>query len=103
MLVFPCNQFGGQEPNPDNKAILHDIDKKYNINFQMFAKVDVLPDSMEQSQVYKYLTSVSGSAPQWNFCKYLVNQEGEVVQYFTHLHDFKEIEQSIEYLTSKAL
>lgn len=103
VLVFPCNQFGGQEPNPDNAAILEHIDKTFHINFEMFAKVDVLPHSNTQSPLYKYLTNVSGSVPQWNFCKYLVNGAGEVVQYFNQVQDFKEIEQSIDYLTSKGI
>ncbi len=44
VLVFPCNQFGGQEPG-DNYDIFEQITDKYYINFPMFSKIDVLGEN----------------------------------------------------------
>lgn len=100
VLAFPCNQFGEQEPN-SNEAIWNFAYNNYAVNFPMFGKVDVKGD--KTCQVYKFLTETTGSTPSWNFCKYLVNPNGEVVQYFTQLDTFKSIKQSIQYLLEKSI
>jgi glutathione peroxidase len=81
VLGFPCNQFGSQEPGTEE-----DIQKfcksKYNVSFDMFAKIDVNGD--EASPVYKDLTSKANPAGpiKWNFEKFLIGRNGEIVARF---------------------
>ena len=98
VLAFPCNQFGGQEPAA-NEEILKFAKDKYDVNFPMFAKVDVKGE--EISKVYEHLTKTVLSTPTWNFCKYLVDRNGEVVQFFKEKDSFVTIRQSLDYLISR--
>ena len=98
VLAFPCNQFGGQEPSA-NEEILKFAKDKYDVNFPMFAKVDVKGEDI--SKVYEYLTKTVLSTPTWNFCKYLVDRNGEVVQFFKVKDSFVTIRQSLDYLISR--
>lgn len=98
VLAFPCNQFGGQEP-AQNQDIFNFAKENYGVNFPMFAKVDVKGEQL--AAVYDYLTSATLSKPSWNFCKYLVDRDGQVVQFFTVQDDFKAIRQSISYLLTR--
>jgi glutathione peroxidase len=78
VLGFPSNDFGGQEPGQEA-----DIKKfcslEYRVTFPMFAKVATKGDA--QSPVYRFLTAHHG-APKWNFHKYLVGKDGQVVREF---------------------
>lgn len=78
VLGFPSNDFGGQEPGSEA-----DIKKfcalKYRVTFPMFAKVKTKGDG--QSSVYHFLTA-KHPAPRWNFHKYLVGKDGQVIQSF---------------------
>lgn len=98
VLGFPCNQFGKQEP-ASNTNILQHVKRKYHVNFPLFAKIDVSGPSI--SSIYKYLFEVTGKSPQWNFCKYLIDQNGSVMQYFTQQQPFEEIKESIDNLIMK--
>ena len=99
VLAFPCNQFGGQEP-ASNEDILRFVKEKYDVNFPMFAKVDVKGEQI--AVVYEHLTGTLLSSPKWNFCKYLVDGSGKVVQFFKEQDDFANIRQSIDYLLRPA-
>ncbi len=84
VLGFPCNQFLGQEPG-DSKQISEFCTKNYGITFDMFAKVDVNKDGA--CDLYKYLTAKEappvGKGPvSWNFEKFLINRQGELVNRF---------------------
>ena len=81
ILGFPCNQFGRQEPGSES-----DIEEfcqlNYGVSFPMFAKIDV--NGSNTAPIYKYLKKSSkgilGSEKiKWNFTKFLVNRDGEVV------------------------
>lgn len=98
VLAFPCNQFGGQEP-ASNEEILRSVKEKYGVNFPMFAKVDVKGEQI--AAVYEHLTGTLLSSPTWNFCKYLVDQSGRVVQFFKEQDDFVKIRESLDYLLSR--
>jgi glutathione peroxidase len=78
VLGFPANDFGSQEPGSEA-----DIKKfcslKYKVTFPMFAKVKTKGDG--QSPVYKFLTAKHGE-PKWNFHKYLVGKDGQVIAAF---------------------
>ncbi|XP_074643191.1 glutathione peroxidase 7-like [Tubulanus polymorphus] len=78
VLGFPCNQFGAQEPGT-NEQIKKFAQINYKVNFPMFAKINVV-DGITVAPLWKYLAEKSGSAPQWNFWKYLVSSDGEVLQ-----------------------
>ena len=81
ILGFPCNQFGAQEPG-DEAEIASFCSLTYNVSFPMFKKVEV--NGAATHPVYKFLKA---SAPgvlgtegvKWNFTKFLVNRDGEVV------------------------
>lgn len=94
VLAFPCNQFGGQEPGSMDEIV--SFAKSYDINFPIFSKVNV--HGTEVCDVYSYLVGKTGTVPQWNFCKYLVDREGAVRQYFSQNGAFSAIRQSLLYL-----
>ena len=84
VLGFPCNQFGGQEPG-SKEEIGEFCKKNYGVSFQMFEKVDV--KGKDQHPLYQWLTDKSQNgwndkAPGWNFCKYLINEKGELVEFY---------------------
>ena len=76
MLAFPCNQFGAQEPGT-NEEILEFARSKYGASFPMFAKIEVNGDGA--AELYQYL---KGDGPDiaWNFTKFLVGRDGEVLK-----------------------
>ena len=78
VLGFPCNQFGAQEPGAPGQ-IQDFCQRNFGVTFPMFAKVDVKGEA--QSPVYAVLAAELG-APQWNFHKYLVGKEGQVLAAF---------------------
>ncbi len=84
VLGFPCDDFGGQEPGA-NVAIEHFCKKNYGVTFQLFEKLSVKGKSI--SPLYKWLTDKNKNgwneqAPTWNFCKYLINEKGELIKFF---------------------
>jgi glutathione peroxidase len=80
VLAFPANNFGNQEPGT-NAEIKEFCSTKYNVTFDVFAKLSVAGE--DQSPLYKYLTEHSdekiAGKVQWNFQKYLVGREGTVL------------------------
>jgi glutathione peroxidase len=81
VLGFPCNQFGGQEPGT-NDEIKEFCQTKYAVKFDLFDKIDVNGD--QASPLYKYLTGpdlpVADRGPvKWNFEKFLVGRNGQVI------------------------
>ncbi len=84
VLGFPCNQFLGQEPG-SAVEIETFCQKNYGVTFPMFDKVDVKGEG--QSPVYKWLSDKSqngwcSDVPSWNFCKYYINEKGELKNFF---------------------
>ncbi|HET8715651.1 MAG TPA: glutathione peroxidase [Holophagaceae bacterium] len=78
VLGFPCNQFGGQEPGGAGEIEAF-CRTTYGATFPMAEKVDVKGPA--QSPVYAFLTAEHGE-PQWNFHKYLVGRDGQVIRAF---------------------
>jgi glutathione peroxidase len=76
VLGFPANDFGGQEPG-SNKQIADFCVNQYAIDFPMFAKID-----LKKSPLYADLQKATGTAPRWNFHKYLIDRNGQQVQSF---------------------
>jgi glutathione peroxidase len=84
VLGFPCNQFGGQEPG-SSEEIQEFCSTTYGVTFPMFEKIDVNGD--DRHPLYEDLTATpdaEGAAGdiQWNFEKFLVSPDGEVIQRF---------------------
>ncbi len=84
VLGFPCNQFMGQEPG-SAEEIATFCSANYGVTFPMFEKVDV--KGKEQSPIYQWLSSPEKNGwceevPSWNFCKYLINEKGELTHFF---------------------
>lgn len=98
ILGFPCNDFGGQEPGT-NEEIKSFCSLNYDVSFPMFDKVHVKGD--DKAPLFNLLTnnSVTGkSAIKWNFEKFIINKEGDVVDRFrsTTKPDSKKITSLIE-------
>ncbi|HLT71487.1 MAG TPA: glutathione peroxidase [Cyclobacteriaceae bacterium] len=79
VLGFPANNFLWQEP-ADNNAIAAFCEKNYGVTFQLFEKINV--KGKERHELYKWLEAKTGKLPSWNFCKYLVNEDGTDVKFF---------------------
>jgi glutathione peroxidase len=84
VLGFPCNQFMGQE-SKSNAEIKQFCSLKYSVTFPMFEKSDVKGSS--KSPLYAWLSNKNQNGwcdkePTWNFCKYLINERGELVDFF---------------------
>lgn len=80
ILAFPCNQFGGQEPD-DDAAIRAFCEKIYSVTFPLFAKIDVNGEHVDP--LYQYLKQAApgllgSEAIKWNFTKFLVKKDGTV-------------------------
>ena len=79
VLGFPSNDFGAQEPGTEAQ-IKSFCDVNYQVTFPLYAKVATKGDA--QSPVYQFLTTGHGT-PKWNFHKYLVGKDGQVVGEFS--------------------
>ncbi len=82
VLGFPCDQFGHQEPG-DEAEIKNFCSLNYDVSFPMFAKIDV--NGSDTHPLYKYLKHeakglLGSEAIKWNFTKFLVGKDGEVVK-----------------------
>ena len=85
VIGFPANDFKGQETK-DNETIAAFCKKNYGVSFPLMAKSIVIKKN-EQNEVFKWLSSTAingwnNQEPAWNFCKYLVNEEGTLTNYF---------------------
>ena len=89
VLGFPCNQFGAQEPGtPDEIATF--CSTSYGVTFPMFEKIDVNGD--DRHAIYSELTAVADGEGhsgdiRWNFEKFLVGRDGEVIARFSPMVD----------------
>ena len=83
ILAFPCNQFGNQEPG-DADEIRNFCSLNYDVSFPLMRKVEV--NGNDADPLWKYLKSeksgLLGSRIKWNFTKFLVDREGNVVGRF---------------------
>lgn len=82
VLGFPCDQFGHQEPG-DEAEIQQFCSTKFNVTFPMFAKIEV--NGPGAHPLYQFLKSeksglLGTEAIKWNFTKFLINRQGDVVK-----------------------
>ncbi|XP_024372544.1 probable phospholipid hydroperoxide glutathione peroxidase [Physcomitrium patens] len=103
ILAFPCNQFGGQEPG-SNAQIKQFACTRFKAEFPIFDKVDV--NGPQEAPVYKFLKSqkrgsILGDTIKWNFAKFLVDKNGNVVDRYAPTTPPSKIENDIQkYLRS---
>ena len=84
IIGVPCNQFGKQEPGDEN-TISEFCEVNYGVSFTITEKVDVKGNA--QHPLYQWLTQarkngVKNSSVKWNFQKYLINPEGQFVDFY---------------------
>ena len=84
VLGVPCNQFGGQEPKSEDE-IMEFCKSNYGVSFLMSEKINV--KGSNQHPLYSWLTNKnnngsSNSSVKWNFQKYLINEDGKLINYF---------------------
>ena len=90
MLAFPCNQFGKQEPD-SNAEILKFATTKFGVKFPMFSKIEVNGEGA--CDLYQWLRGETGGGDiQWNFEKFLIGRDGNVIERMSPMVTPEEIE-----------
>jgi glutathione peroxidase len=97
VLGFPCDQFGHQEPG-DEAEIKNFCSLTYDVTFPLYAKVDVNGDNAHP--LWKFLKKEKGGllgidAIKWNFTKFLVDKNGEVIKRYAPTDTPEKIEKDI--------
>ena len=99
ILAFPCNQFGDQETGT-NEEIQEFCQINYGLSFPVFAKIDV--NGKHAHPFYQYLRSqkrnLLSNAIKWNFTKFLIDQNGNVINRYDPSLNPKEISRKIQKL-----
>ena len=99
ILDFPCNQFGHQAPGSEQE--IHEFcQMHYDVTFPQFSKIDV--NGKNEAPLYTYLKKqkggILGRNIKWNFTKFLVDREGNVVERFAPTTTPENIEEKIKEL-----
>lgn len=97
ILAFPSNQFGNQEPGTE--AQIKEFAQGYNAQFDMFSKIDV--NGADAHPLWKLLKDQPNgkgflvNSIKWNFTKFLINREGQLVKRYGPLEDPSVVEQDL--------
>ena len=101
ILAFPCDQFLHQEPGT-NAEIMEFCELNYGVTFPVFAKIDV--KGPKADSLFKYLSEkqpgLLGEAIKWNFTKFLIDSQGNVVERFAPTTAPEKLSKDIERLTA---
>tara|TARA_Y100001972_G_scaffold101133_1_gene125876 strand:- start:146 stop:625 length:480 start_codon:yes stop_codon:yes gene_type:complete len=100
VLGFPCNQFGHQEPG-DEAQISEFCELNFGVDFPLFGKIDVNGD--DAHPLYRHLKEeapglLGSKAVKWNFTKFLVNRDGQVVKRYAPTDKPESLAKDIEKL-----
>lgn len=102
VLDFPSNQFGGQAPGTDTE-IANFCTSRFGTTFDRFAKIDV--NGENEDPLYTYLKKsqggLLGDKIKWNFTKFLVDREGNVVERYSSQKKPENLSKEIEKLLDK--
>jgi glutathione peroxidase len=84
ILGFPANNFGGQEPG-SNEEIKSFCSENYGVTFPVFEKISV--KGFDKHPLYRWLSDSklngwNSQEPTWNFCKYLIDEKGELLKFY---------------------
>ena len=98
VLGFPCNQFGSQDPG-SNDEIASFCQLNYGVSFPMMEKVDV--NGAQAHPLYQWLTAeapglLGSKAIKWNFTKFLVGKDGQVLKRYAPTDTPKSLQKDIE-------
>ena len=98
VLGFPCNQFGAQDAG-DNAEIAEFCQLNYGVSFPMMAKIDV--NGSDAHPLYQWLSSeapglLGTKAIKWNFTKFLVGKDGQVLKRYAPTDTPKSMAEDIE-------
>lgn len=97
ILDFPCNQFGNQAPGSDEE-ITDFCQSRYGVTFRQFKKIEV--NGKNEDPLYTYLKSrekgIMGSNIKWNFTKFLVDREGNIIGRFAPTVTPEKLEEHIK-------
>ncbi|XP_002509790.2 probable phospholipid hydroperoxide glutathione peroxidase [Ricinus communis] len=103
ILAFPCNQFGSQEPGT-NEQIMEFACTRFKAEYPIFDKVDV--NGNNAAPIYKFLKSskggLFGDGIKWNFSKFLVDKDGNVVDRYAPTTSPLSIEKDVKKLLGVA-
>jgi glutathione peroxidase-family protein len=102
ILGFPCNQFGQQEPG-STAEIQSFCEKRFGVTFPLFQKVEV--NGKDAHPLFQYLTKAApgflgSEAVKWNFTKFLVDRNGQVIERYASLAKPEDLERVIQKLLS---
>lgn len=96
ILDFPCNQFAGQAPGTEEEIVSF-CKLKYDVSFPQFAKIKVNGD--EADPLYVWLKDQKrgtfGKAIKWNFTKFLIDREGNVIERYAPMTKPEDIEKDL--------
>ena len=98
VLGFPCNQFGSQDPG-SNEEIASFCQLNYGVSFPMMAKIDV--NGARADPLYQWLTAEAPGllglkAIKWNFTKFLIGKDGQVIKRYAPTDTPKSLTKDIE-------
>ena len=98
VLGFPCNQFGSQDPGA-NGDIAKFCQVNYGVSFSMMGKIDV--NGPQAHPLYKWLSAeapglLGSKSIKWNFTKFLVGKDGQVIQRYAPLDKPADLAQDVE-------
>ena len=97
ILDFPCNQFGNQAPGTEEEIVSF-CKLKYDVSFPQFKKIEV--NGANESPLYTWLKQqkggVLGSNIKWNFTKFLISRDGEIIARFEPTTAMKKVMQQVE-------
>ena len=100
ILAFPCNQFGEQEKG-DGEEIKNFCEKNYSITFPIFEKVEV--NGNDAHPIFKFIKEqkkgfMGTESIKWNFSKFLLSKNGEVIKRYGSLDVPENLEEDIKQL-----
>jgi glutathione peroxidase len=97
VLGFPCDQFGHQEPGNENEISAF-CERNYGVSFPMFAKIDV--NGKNTHPLYRWLkdeqSGLLGGRIKWNFTKFLIGRDGQVIDRYAPQTEPAELMDDIE-------
>ncbi len=97
ILAFPCNQFGSQEPDSEEK-ITDFCKTTFGVSFPIYSKIKV--NGKNAHPLYKFLKSkkkgtLGSKRIMWNFAKFLINREGKIIERYSSKTKPADIEEDI--------